>query len=227
MAEYPIITELLLYGESFVGMRENSQQFKQFVNGYNTIKPLPRGYRLKCSDEWCAAFLSYLSFKRGSLAALPAECSCVQMRKKLLENGATEIKAKSDTDLKAGDIVFYRFKKASPTHVGIIDSYPRVSGVKGRMWKVLEGNKNETVDFRYIHFNDKTVHSFIRPAWENVSRETIDPDIIELGEYVDVANDVIKGRYGNMPERKERVERAGYDYETVQHMVNQLMRTNV
>lgn len=226
MAECPIITELLLYGESFVGMQENSQQFKQFVNTYNTIKPLPRGYRLKCSDEWCAAFLSFLSFKRNALSALPAECSCVQMRKKLLEHGATEINPKSDTDLKAGDIVFYRFKKQTPTHVGILSEYPRVEGHKGRVWKVLEGNKNETVNFRYIHFNDKTVHSILRPAWENVSRETIDPDILDLGEYLDVANDVITGRYGNMPERKERLEIAGYDYETVQHMVNQLMRNN-
>lgn len=224
MSEYPIITEILLYGESFLGMQEKSQQFKHFVNEYNMIRPLPRGYRLKGSDEWCAAFLSFLSFKRKALEVLPAECSCIQMRKKLLEKGAQIIKPKSDEDLKAGDIVFYRFGKANPNHVGILYGFPKVSANE-RKWQVLEGNKSQTVDFRYIHFNDKNIHSILRPAWENVSRETCDPDIMDLGEYVDVANDVIKGRYGNMPERKKRVEAAGYDYETVQHMVNQLMRS--
>ena len=40
----------------------------------------------------------------------------------------------------------------------------------------------------------------------------------------EVAKEVIRGKWGNNPERKRRLESAGYDYNAVQKRVNQLMK---
>lgn len=40
----------------------------------------------------------------------------------------------------------------------------------------------------------------------------------------EIAREVIRGKWGNNPERKRRLESAGYDYNAVQKRVNQLMK---
>lgn len=44
-----------------------------------------------------------------------------------------------------------------------------------------------------------------------------------LKELDEIAKDVIKGFYGNYPERKELLEKDGYNYEEVQNKVNELL----
>ena len=44
-----------------------------------------------------------------------------------------------------------------------------------------------------------------------------------VNDYYVCANDVIRGDYGNGNERKEKVTAAGYDYATVQGIVNQML----
>lgn len=39
-----------------------------------------------------------------------------------------------------------------------------------------------------------------------------------------IAKEVINGKWGNYPERKEKLEKAGYDYEQVQKKVNELLK---
>ena len=57
----------------------------------------------------------------------------------------------------------------------------------------------------------------------------LDSDKINVGQKIkirsaedldQVANDVIAGKYGNMPERKVRLETAGYNYDQIQSIVN-------
>lgn len=40
----------------------------------------------------------------------------------------------------------------------------------------------------------------------------------------EVAKEVIQGKWGNNPERKKKLEAAGYDYNAVQKKVNELCR---
>lgn len=48
--------------------------------------------------------------------------------------------------------------------------------------------------------------------------------LIEFSETVAVALEVIAGKYGDNPERKEKLTKAGYDYSTVQSCVNELVK---
>lgn len=45
--------------------------------------------------------------------------------------------------------------------------------------------------------------------------------------YVEIAHEVIKGLWGNGNERKQRLTNAGYNYDTVQEIVNKLLKENI
>lgn len=42
--------------------------------------------------------------------------------------------------------------------------------------------------------------------------------------YYDIAIEVLKGKWGNNPKRKEKLEKAGWNYNEVQRLVNELIR---
>jgi N-acetylmuramoyl-L-alanine amidase len=48
--------------------------------------------------------------------------------------------------------------------------------------------------------------------------------ILKVKSLHDVALDVIAGKYGNQPNRKENLENAGFDYEKVQDEVNKILK---
>ena len=70
-------------------------------------------------------------------------------------------------------------------------------------------------------------------VWKNGTRinpiEYLDKDIIIVSTKTvdEVAQDVIAGKYGNYPERKERLEAEGYNYSEVQGRVNELLNKAV
>ena len=45
----------------------------------------------------------------------------------------------------------------------------------------------------------------------------------KVNEYLKVANDVINGKYGDYPERKTNLEKKGYNYDTIQTIVNKIL----
>lgn len=47
--------------------------------------------------------------------------------------------------------------------------------------------------------------------------------LIELPDIVAIAFEVIAGKWGNGEDRRKQLERAGYDYVTIQSCVNDLM----
>lgn len=76
-------------------------------------------------------------------------------------------------------------------------------------------------------------------VWKNGSRinptEYLNKDFVSgsqsgsqggLQTLDEVAKDVLEGKYGNYPERKTRLEAAGYNYSEVQARVNQLVKGN-
>ena len=54
--------------------------------------------------------------------------------------------------------------------------------------------------------------------------ELVDSAKIMKRKLSEIANEVIAGKWGNNPDRKRRLESAGYDYNAVQKRVNQLMK---
>lgn len=51
----------------------------------------------------------------------------------------------------------------------------------------------------------------------------VNPSVKELKSVDEIAREVIDGKYGNYPERKEKLEKEGYNYREVQDRVNEML----
>ena len=96
---------------------------KWVVNTYNSIKPLPRGYKLQMDDYWCASTVAAIfhSFGYDDLA----ECSCSVMIIKAKKLG---IWVENDAyHPQVGDLLLYDWQDTGkgdntgdPDHIGIV-----------------------------------------------------------------------------------------------------------
>ena len=63
---------------SQLGYSEYNGKFKQIIDLYNSVKPLPRGYAVKYTDEWCDTTVSAAGIKAGAQDLIGRECGCEQ-----------------------------------------------------------------------------------------------------------------------------------------------------
>lgn len=191
------------YGLKFVGCREGDSRHHFIIDCYNKmVTPLPRNYKVTYRDSWCATFVSYILVSCGAVNP-PIECSCYYMREKARKNN--QIVASP----RVNDIVMYDWDgNTSPDHVGII------TGIRNNVLTVVEGNYNDSVKIRKIPMNSKFINCYIR-----VPQKTVKKEITEK-----LVSDVIKGKYGNNPERKKLLTELGYDYSEVQKEVNKCLK---
>lgn len=137
--------------KKYIGVREWSKEHKNIINYYNkNCSPLPRGYKVKYNDEWCATFVSFILLHFNCKNA-PYECSANRMYNKCVKNKQICKKPKTN------DIVFYQWKcNGYCNHVGI------VSKVNGDTITVIEGNKSNKVGTRTIKYNSPYILDFGR-----------------------------------------------------------------
>lgn len=150
---------------TYDGIVEGSKYHKEILNYYNSIAPLPVGYKAKISDPWCAIFVSAMFWVTyGNTLRFPYECSCDRMRAL-----ATMLGMWIEDDgymPKVGDCVLYDWQdngvgdnKGYPDHVGIVDE------VYYDAFRVIEGNCNDKVMHRALHKNNKYIRGFITPDY--------------------------------------------------------------
>ena len=203
--------------KKYLGIKEGSTQHKAIVDRYNSQKKLPRGYRLKYTDAWCAGFVSSVAIECDLTDIIPLEVSCTQMialAKKLgIWQEADNHKAQP------GDLILYDWQDdgkgdntGAPDHIGIVEE-----AAKDGYFPVIEGNFENAVKRRWMKVNGKNIRGFICPNF--ASKATADLDTLAM--------EVIGGKWGNNPERKRKLEAAGHDYQKVQKRVNQILDRTV
>ena len=58
----------------WLGFSEANGKFKEIIDLYNSVKPLPRGYAVQYSDEWCDTCVSAAGIKAGCSELIGREC---------------------------------------------------------------------------------------------------------------------------------------------------------
>ncbi len=161
-------TKVIEQAKKWLGKKEQDLSHKEIIDTYNSHKPVARGYKVKYTDAWCAAFVSAVAIKCGLEKIIPLECSCGKMIEKAQKMGIW-IEDDAYTPNTA-DIILYHWKdngkgdnNSWPDHVGIVES------VKNNTIKVIEGNINNAVGYRNIKVNGKTIRGYICPKYSEES----------------------------------------------------------
>ena len=150
--------------ESWLGIREEDGSHRPIIDRYNAQVPLPRSYAVSYEDPWCAAFESVVALECGLSDIIPPECGC-DPQIALFQNLGCWVEADDYVPL-PGDLIYYHWDceelgdcKDSTDHVGI------VVATAGRLIKVIEGNKDNDVSYRYVKLNDPDIRGYGIPDY--------------------------------------------------------------
>lgn len=205
--------------QGWIGLKRSDRSHAPIIDAYNGNKPLPRGYKVTYTDAYCATTTSAAAIKAGYTDIIPVECSCYYLIEKAKAMGIWQ---ENDAYIpKPGDEVLYDWddganfattdNQGTPEHVGMVEA------VSGSTIKVMEGNMSGgVVGRRNLQVNGRYIRGFICPNYASKATEKAPEKSID-----EIATEVLAGRWGNNPERKQRLEAAGYNYEAVQAVVNQ------
>lgn len=155
----------------YQGFHEADGSHRQIIDLYNSIKPLPMGYRLGYSEPWCAAFVSAMAQSCGCTDVVFPECSCDRMI--ALYRKAGRWQEADDYSPQPGDLVFYDWQdsgigdnRGSADHVGIVVS------ISGPNMKVMEGNLSDGVGLRNLALDARCIRGFACPDFEGTGPVT-------------------------------------------------------
>ena len=160
--------KLVSTAEGWFGTAEGSARHKQILEIYNTHEPLAQDYAVTAEDNWCAAFGSTAAIQCSLTGIIPTECSCQRQIALWEEMGCWE---EDDNYLPLpGDYIYYDWDFATlgdstgwADHVGI------VAGTHGPFIKVIEGNKNDTVTYRFILRDSPVIRGYGLPDFASAS----------------------------------------------------------
>lgn len=156
--------------QGWLGRKESDGSHRAIIDLYNSHKPLARGYPVKYTDPWCAAFVSAAAIQAGLTAIIPTECGCEEYIKRFQALGAW---VEEDGYIPSpGDYIFYDWQddgKGDCTgradHVGIVIS------CDGKTVRVIEGNLNNAVGCRTLPVNGQYIRGYGVPDYASLADE--------------------------------------------------------
>lgn len=188
--------EVLKLAQSWIGKKESDGSFKFIIDIYNSKTPLPRGYKLKYTDSWCAGTMSALAIKLGYTDIMPVECSCGQMIELAKKMGIWQ---ENDSYIpRPADEILYDWDDNGvgdntgwPDHIGLVEK------VENGIITVIEGNYSNSVKRRNIAINGKYIRGFITPKYDDVKEETKNTSTVLSNEEI-IWNAFIKAGYSKV-----------------------------
>lgn len=152
---------------SWVGFSEANGKFKQIIDLYNSMKPLPRGYAVKYTDEWCDTTVSAAAIKAGCVDLVGRECGCEE-HVKIFKSMGIWIEDGTITP-HPGDIILFNWDSSVQPNNGYSDHIGVVESVSNGKITTIEGNKGEAVARRVLSVGNGNIRGFARPKWAAAS----------------------------------------------------------
>lgn len=208
----------------WLGCNEADGSFRKIIDLYNSMKPLPRGYEVKYTDEWCDTFVSAVAIKAGAVDLIGRECGCEQHIKIFKQKGIWQ--EDGTVRPQVGWVVLYNWDDTTQPNDGWSDHIGYVAEVHSSFIRVIEGNRNGKVDYRDIVFAYGCIRGYACPKYANSSSNKPVQPQKPTQDIDSVARDVIAGKYGNGDARRQALINAGYNPEAVQERVNAILSGN-
>lgn len=158
---------------SWLGYNEVNGKFRQIIDLYNSVKPLPRGYAVQYHDEWCDTTVSAAGIKAECSDLIGRECGCEQHVKIFQSMG---IWIEDGTIVpKPGDIILYNWGQSYQPNNGYSDHIGFVESVSGGQITCIEGNKGEAVARRVISVGNGNIRGYARPRYSGAGTTPSNP----------------------------------------------------
>ena len=150
----------------WLGFSEANGKFKEIIDLYNGVKPLPRGYAVQYSDEWCDTCVSAAGIRAGCSELIGRECG-VEAHVKIFKKLGIWIEDGTITP-EPGYVIVYNWDKAAQPNDGYSDHIGFVEKVSDGMITAIEGNRGEKVDRRVIPLGWGYIRGYAAPRYEKV-----------------------------------------------------------
>lgn len=183
MTENQLREKMVQQAKSWLGRREADGTHRVIIDVYNSIVPLPRGYRMGYSDPWCAAFVSACAQVWGLTDVVFPECACEPMINKYKAAGRW---VENDAYVpKPGDLIFYDWQDSGAgDNTGYSDHVGLVASVSGSVLNIIEGNCSDMVMTVARQINGKFIRGYGVPDYQAAAAGKADdpPVVIIPGE---------------------------------------------
>lgn len=200
------VQSLLNVAQRFVGVSEGTSRFNDLIQAYNSVKPLPMGYQMKLSDDWCDAFVTVVADKAGASQLIGRECG-VQRHIALFKEKGIWL---GRVFPKPGDVITFDWEQNGwADHIGFVES------VSENWVTTIDGNSHQRVQRNRFVWNDSRIMGYARPKYQSVGEIKLTLEA--------VAREVIQGKWGTGKERMTQLMAAGYNAGAVQSKVNAMM----
>ena len=154
---------VLAAAAAMVGVRGGSAEHHRLVNDYNSVRPLPVGYAVKNSDDWCDIFTTVIFQREGLSDLIGRECGVerhIHIFKRLgiwNEDG--------NSTPKAGDIITFNWDQNSQQNDGWADHIGIVEKVENGIIHTIEGNSNDEVKRNTYRIGHGNIRGFASPRY--------------------------------------------------------------
>ena len=154
---------VLAAAAAMVGIKGGSAEHHRLVNDYNSVRPLPVGYAVKNSDDWCDIFTTVIFQREGLSDLIGRECGVerhIHIFKRLgiwNEDG--------NSTPKAGDIITFNWDQNSQQNDGWADHIGIVEKVENGIIHTIEGNSNNEVKRNTYRIGHGNIRGFASPRY--------------------------------------------------------------
>ena len=154
---------VLAAAAAMVGVKGGSAEHHRLVNDYNSVRPLPVGYAVKNSDDWCDIFTTVIFQREGLSDLIGRECGVerhIHIFKRLgiwNEDG--------NSIPKAGDIITFNWDKDTQQNDGWADHIGIVEKVENGIIHTIEGNSNNEVKRNTYRIGHGNIRGFASPRY--------------------------------------------------------------
>lgn len=166
---------ILNIARKYLGVVGGSTAHHKLIDRYNSVLPLPVGYKVRYSDDWCATFVSFIGIEVGDPNLFGRECGVQRFidifKQKNIWNENGNITPKP------GDIICFNWDDSTQENDGWADHIGFVESVNGNMINTIEGNKGNKVARRQILVGYGYIRGYARPNYGGVSEPTPLPEI--------------------------------------------------
>ena len=153
---------------AYYGVAEGSERHRELIDWYNRLSPLPRGYKMTYTADWCVAAAVAIAVKLELTDIVFPECSCTKEIE--LYKAVGRFTNNKNYRPQAGDFLIFDWKPGSGP-----DHWATVVRVTGNTIRTIEGNMGDKIWHRDVEIGDGRIYGYCLPDYAGKAAKLTPP----------------------------------------------------